>query len=196
MLDYPPKRSKICSNAEHSPQKNKYGICLDCQRAYDKWYSAKNAIKKRTRAAEWFQNNKEKSYKYRKEQYKKHRDRIYGYTKKYIENNKEKALESRRLSKRRNWNKQKFVAAVWKTRNRDKICFYASKRRAMKLLAMPIWANEEAIKEFYKNCPKGYEVDHIIPLQGKTVCGLHIVENLQYLTPKENQIKGNKLVGF
>ncbi len=50
------------------------------------------------------------------------------------------------------------------------------------------------IKRFYENCPKGYEVDHIIPLQGKTVSGFHILENLQYLTKEENCKKGNRYV--
>lgn len=68
----------------------------------------------------------------------------------------------------------------------------SAKRRALLKSAVPKWADLDAIKLFYKNCPEGYEVDHIIPLQGKNVCGLHILENLQYLTFKDNRAKYNK----
>ena len=57
---------------------------------------------------------------------------------------------------------------------------------------VPKWADRKAIEEFYKNCPKGYHVDHKIPLSGKYVSGLHCLDNLQYLPAKENLSKGNK----
>jgi len=60
---------------------------------------------------------------------------------------------------------------------------------------LPKWADIEAIRKFYMNKPQGYEVDHIIPLSGKTVSGLHVLENLQYLTIAENRSKNNKFIG-
>jgi 5-methylcytosine-specific restriction endonuclease McrA len=42
------------------------------------------------------------------------------------------------------------------------------------------------IAEFYKNCPEGYEVDHIVPIYKG---GIHHLINLQYLTPEENRKK-------
>lgn len=70
----------------------------------------------------------------------------------------------------------------------------AAKQRANLRNACPFWANLEGIKDFYKSCPDGYEVDHVIPLRGKTVSGLHIVENLQYLPWKENRQKSNSFM--
>ena len=59
----------------------------------------------------------------------------------------------------------------------------------------PQWADLHAIQQFYRGCPDGYEVDHAIPLQGETVSGLHVLENLQYLPKKANRDKSNKYAG-
>lgn len=56
----------------------------------------------------------------------------------------------------------------------------------------PANSDRVTIREFYANCPPGYEVDHIIPISKG---GLHVLENLQYLPKIENRRKSNKLVG-
>lgn len=57
----------------------------------------------------------------------------------------------------------------------------------------PPWANLDKIKEIYDNCPEGYHVDHIHPLRGKYLSGLHVEYNLQYLPAIENIKKSNKI---
>ena len=68
-----------------------------------------------------------------------------------------------------------------------------AKRRAALLNRTPEWADQEAIKFFYECCPAGCHVDHIFPLRGKVVSGLHIAENLQWLPEVENLRKGNSV---
>lgn len=70
--------------------------------------------------------------------------------------------------------------------------FHQRTRQASKLKRTPEWADMKKIEDIYHKCPKGYEVDHIFPLQGKLVSGLHVPENLQYLTKEENRKKSNK----
>ena len=55
-------------------------------------------------------------------------------------------------------------------------------------------AERAEIDGVYRFCQlfAGFEVDHIIPLQGKTVSGLHVPENLQALPIAVNRSKGNK----
>lgn len=60
-------------------------------------------------------------------------------------------------------------------------------------IATPSWADRRAISEFFMDRPPGTHLDHIIPLRGKNVCGLHVLVNLQYLPAQENLSKSNKV---
>lgn len=57
---------------------------------------------------------------------------------------------------------------------------------------VPPWADRKKLFEWYENCPNGYHVDHIVPLHGANVSGLHVENNLQYLLAKDNISKSNK----
>jgi hypothetical protein len=81
---------------------------------------------------------------------------------------------------------------AWEAKNKDVICYHSAKRRAAKLQRTPSWADELVIQMIYEDCPEGHHVDHIYPLQGENVSGLHVAWNLQYLTPEENMSKGNR----
>jgi hypothetical protein len=60
--------------------------------------------------------------------------------------------------------------------------------------ATPPWANMKAIERIYQDCPDGFHVDHMIPLRGELVCGLHVENNLQYLPALDNTLKSNNFI--
>lgn len=80
----------------------------------------------------------------------------------------------------------------YKAANRAYYTALESQRRARKFSQVSKVFRSEVI-EIYKNCPDDKVVDHIIPLKGKQVSGLHVPWNLQYLTPSENAVKSNKV---
>lgn len=97
-----------------------------------------------------------------------------------------------------NANRDKVYAdnKAWRAANGKKMLAYTRKYQAAKLRATPSWLTAEQVSEMikiYENCPVGFHVDHIIPLQGKKVKGLHVPWNLQYLPALENMRKGNKV---
>lgn len=80
----------------------------------------------------------------------------------------------------------------WRENNPQAVNRSSARYRARKLQAIPSWADLEKIDLIYRNCPEGYHVDHVIPLKGELVCGLHVENNLQYLLASENLSKKNK----
>lgn len=79
----------------------------------------------------------------------------------------------------------------WRKKNLAYDAYRVNLYRSRKRNQCPSWANLNKIKEIYLNCPKGYHVDHIIPLKGIEASGLHVENNLQYLLAKENLQKRN-----
>lgn len=86
------------------------------------------------------------------------------------------------------------IQKKYRFNNKYKINEIAARRRTCKNSKLAKIYSKE-LKEFYKNKPIGYHVDHIHPLNGENFSGLHVPWNLQYLTPSENSKKSNKMVG-
>jgi hypothetical protein len=88
----------------------------------------------------------------------------------------------------------------WAKANPDSIRARAAKRHAARLRATPAWADGTAIRAIYREAIRltretgiTHEVDHVIPLRSKFVCGLHVETNLQILTRQANCLKSNRL---
>lgn len=152
----------------------------------------------RKKARELYKKNKEKRKQYDKNYRVKHADRIRQRRKEYRELNKSKLSIANKL---------------WRLKNSDRIkskikqnsgyhAALAAVRRANKIQATPSWLSDsekQEIKLLYlfvaerrKQTGLDLEVDHIVPLKGKTVCGLHVPWNLQVITASENASKGNR----
>lgn len=118
-------------------------------------------------------------------------------------NNREKARLSNRVSARRQRQKDPIPPRKqcqrWHRNNRGAVNALKAKRRAREMKATPNWGKDcHPIYDFARQLVLltgwKWHVDHILPLQGKNVCGLHVPENLQILPASLNQMKHNKLV--
>lgn len=168
--------------------------CKSCEKHY------KESNKDRTEAhrKQYKEQNKEKISAYHKKYNKLNEEKIAEQRRKYYEENKDK------ISAYYDINKEKIALRRKDYYKDNKACFiaYAAKRKAIKIQATPCWLTKEdfeAIEKFYEEAynlkmltGEEHHVDHIVPLQGKNVCGLHVPWNLQVLTARENIAKSNK----
>lgn len=179
---------KICKTCkQHKPfdlfsksKASKDGLDIYCK-------ICRNKISKR-----WKDSNRKFINDYNSQYYLENIDKEKQRTSAWLKNNPEKVRKSNRLA-----------CEKWSIANKDMVSARAAKRRAAKLNALPKWLTKEQleqIKELY-TCARmfklytgeEYHVDHIVPLQGETVCGLHVPWNLQVIPAKENLSKSNKL---
>jgi hypothetical protein len=94
--------------------------------------------------------------------------------------------------------KMKACQDRWYENNKEKKAEHAANRRARMRNAVPSWANRFFVEEAYRLAKLRtqmfgfrWEVDHIVPLAGKLVCGLHVETNLRVIPCTENRVKGH-----
>lgn len=118
-------------------------------------------------------------------------------TKQWKKDNPKKA----NLWQTKNPQKAKELQKNWEIHNKDRRNSINAKRRSCKIKRTPFWLNQQQLSEIKKFYTKAKElealtgikhhVDHIVPLQGENVSGLHVPWNLQILTQSENCSKSN-----
>lgn len=115
--------------------------------------------------------------------------------------NTEKVKKANISWNRKNRERLKAQSAIWRASNRPRVNALEAARRSAKLLAVPKWADIGSILNIYAEARRitdqtgiQHVVDHVIPLRGKNVCGLHVLENLRVIQATENSVKHNKLI--
>jgi len=167
---------------------------------YDRQYRAKNAEKIKAQKKAWGQSEKKKEYD--KKWASENRARSNAIKKAwaarnpekvaaYFEANKERKLDHMRDYYKKNADALKAKTIEWRNANPSHANALSGKRRRAVAVATPSWANKDKMNEIYKAArSEGKEVDHVIPLQGKLVCGLHVETNMVVVTMTENRRKG------
>lgn len=192
--------------------KNGYAtICKMCKSQYYKENKSSISLKSKS----YYIENKEKILQKIKQISSK--PEFIAKRRKYVEKNKEQLLKKsnerhalnrdRNLKKQRQWyaqNKERTAnkSKEWRQNNSYMCMYYNAKRRARVKQSSFLWLNSQQqaeIKELYQkakqmNIEAGYikyHVDHIVPINGKNVCGLHVPWNLQILNSIDNIKKRN-----
>lgn len=140
---------------------------------------------------------------YQKQWRQQNKEKVAAYTKKWNEANKDKRRQIEKDWRERNPDKvkeyNKKAGKKWATNNKGKRLSSVRARQLAKKHRTPPWVDNSELEKFYTESAKltketgiKHEVDHIIPLQGEAVSGLHVPWNLQILTQFENRSKGNK----
>lgn len=153
------------------------------------------------RAMRWAKEHPERAAMHRRAILARRRERDpEGLKAKYARNEARRGKEKRAAK----W-------ATWSAKNKERLKQYqkehkaqaASRQRARAAIhkkASPVWSDKKKIHSFYEEASRltkvtgiEHQVDHVIPLRGRTVCGLHVENNLQILSRVENVKKGNRL---
>ena len=197
---YKKNKDEILQKQKENYKKNK-GKYRETKRDYYERNREKILLKNK----DYRETNKDK-VKVKQEEWRiKNRDKWLKSLREYRETNKDKVKEAKRRCYRAKTYLYREKASDWRKSNPNKTRFYRANYQANKKNATPNWLTEEQyklIQEVYTHAREcemltgdEYHVDHIVPLQGENICGLHVPWNLQVLPADLNLSKSNFFEG-
>lgn len=151
--------------------------CLGCKRDYEKKWSAANKEYIASKSALYRERHAEKVKAVRLMRYDLDPARYVARARRWEKNNPEQHRAIRNA-----------IAARYRAAKRNASLPWLSEEQKQQILAFYDEAVECARRTGIK-----HDVDHIVPLRGKTVSGLHVPWNLRVIPARENQSKGNRL---
>ena len=161
---------------------------------YNKAYYLANYEKAKATTQAYYQANKEAKAETNRAYYQANKEKA----KEKRLTNKEAKAESNKAYRLANKEKTLDYGKAYYLANKDACNTHTAKRRAAKLERTVAWSDADAIKSLYTEAHRltaetgeQHHVDHIIPLQGVLVSGLHVENNLQVLTAYDNLSKSN-----
>lgn len=193
-----------CKNGHISERRVSSRQCLKCASDNAKKFSKENPEKVKLRKANYRRNNATKIAEAKRVYNAKNRERNKIAEKLYWENNKDKKRVKDLKYKVKNRDKVLECLRLYRVNNRDVGNAHSAKRRASKLLRTPKWFSE--LDEFvWKEANSlarlrkqvtglDWHVDHMEPLRGIFVSGLHTWNNCQVIPKALNLIKKNKRI--
>jgi hypothetical protein len=171
------------------------------KRAANARWAAKNREYARIKTAEWRKANPDRIKVHTAIAHAKRKENwaaFLTYERARYAKNPDKKLARQRKLKALDPTPSRQVLRNHYRRNKPAYKAKCAARRAAKLQATPAWSDRRAIEDLYREAQRlteetgiPHEVDHIIPLIGRGVCGLHIPQNMQILTRTENRRKHN-----
>ena len=116
--------------------------------------------------------------------------------------NPEQAAARKAKWRKENLQQHNAINREWFANNKDKRAAYQGKRKAAQLQRTPKWLTESDLRMIEakyslaamltRETGVPHHVDHIIPLQGKKVSGLHVFSNLRVIPGTDNVKKSNR----
>ncbi len=159
-------------------------FCKSCKKSSNEAWRQRNLDKDKSAKAKYYQANKDYCYKLSKAWHENHREISNAHKALWKKRHHEQNLEINRRCAKNNPEAYK-AKSLRNSRKRQFLLAQSKKYLPANLVA--------EVKAFYRNAPEGLIVDHVIPLRGPNVNGLHVPWNLQYLTLRQNLLKGNKV---
>lgn len=170
------------------------------RRAYQQAWEDKNHDYVRAKQRAWYAKHREKERARNKARSPAYRERKNALSKQRYAERREEFLKWHAEYRERNREKVRASKRAWMKANRGYARALCAKWNAALLMACPSWVDWKALQSIYNEAVRitrqtgiQHDVDHIVPLQSKTVCGLHVPWNMQILTHAENARKGNRV---